>query len=189
MTPLGFCNLHHTLKGPKSPTMSSSCRLCLKYKGKSIIHDGAGCPLGASTLCRRCHQRGHLSVDCTAPHPQWERPLTLEELIPIDIRLRLKINTQTAINYESPERDYDELSDINTIVVPVKYEELCEFVDSHGIKVEKVTKPGLKALMKAVKKWGIANGYRIIQKVEVQTISKRLVNEDKGSEKIEEAAA
>lgn len=169
--------------------MSSSCRLCLKYKGKSIVHDSDGCPLGASTLCRRCHQRGHLSVDCSAPHPQWERPLTLEELIPIDIRLRYKINTHTAIEYECPQRSYDELSDINTIVVPDGFKELSEFVESHGIKVEKVTKPGRKALMKAVKRWGVANGYRIIQNAEVPTFSQHLVNEDKGSEKVEAVPA
>ena len=103
----------------------------------------------------------------------------------MDIRLRYKIATHTPITYQSDERDPTELSDINTIVVPDGFKELSEFVESHGIKVEKVTKPGRKALMKAVKKWGVANGYRIIQNVDVPTISHRLVNEDKGSEKIE----
>ncbi len=115
--------------------------------------------------------------------------MTLEELIPIDIRLRYKINTHTEIAYELPERNYDELSDINTIIVPDGFKELSEFVESHGIKVEKVTKPGRKALFKAVKQWAVTNGYRIVQNVEVPTISQRLVNEDKGSEKIEAVPA
>lgn len=165
--------------------MNSSCRLCLKYKGKTIIHDTEGCPLGASTLCRRCHHRGHLSLDCTAPHPQWERPTTLEELIPLDIRLRYKIATHTPIQYESPEREHRELSDINTIVVPDGFKELSKFVESHGIAVKKVTKPSSKILLKAVKKWGVSHGYRIIQNVEVPTISQGLVDEDAATAAIE----
>jgi hypothetical protein len=141
------------------------------------MHGSDGCALGASTLCRRCHHRGHLSVDCTAQHPQWERPITLEELIPVDIRLRLKINTQTPIAYCGP-RDASELSDINTIVVPEGFRELSEFVELHNINVEKVTKPGRKALLRAVKAWGVAHGYRIIQTVEVPTFSHGLVDED-----------
>jgi hypothetical protein len=155
---------------------SSFCRLCLKYKGKQVNHGDAGCALGESTLCHRCHHRGHLSVDCTAPHPQWERPKTLEELIPIDIRLRYKINTSTLIHYAG-ERDFAELPDINTIVVPDTFGGLSEFVESHGIEVEKVTKPGKKALLKAVKKWGVARGYRIISQMSVPTISQLGVDE------------
>ena len=163
---------------------SSFCRLCEQYKGKRISHDKDGCPLGKSTLCRRCHHRGHLAVHCTAPHPQWERPLTLEELIPVDIRLRLGIQTSTLIQFDG-ERAFSELPDINTIVVPDGFKELSEFVEAHGIKVEAVTKPSRKALLKAVKKWGVANGFRIIQNVEVPTLSHSLGDEDKIPEKIE----
>jgi hypothetical protein len=156
---------------------NSFCSLCLKYKGKRINHGGEGCALGASTLCRRCHHRGHLSVDCNAPHPQWERPVTLEELIPIDIRLRLKINTHTPITYSGP-RDYSELPPMNTIIVPDGFKELSEFVETHGINVEKVTKPSRKTLLRAVKAWGVSHGYRILQTVEVPTFSQSIVDED-----------
>ena len=155
---------------------SSFCPLCLKYKGKRIIHGHEGCALGASTLCRRCHHRGHLSADCSASHPQWERPTTLEELIPIDIRLRYKINTHTPVSLAP--RMSTELSDINTVVVPDGFKELSEFVELHGINVEKVTKPGRKALLRAVKAWGVAHGYRIIQMAEVPTFSQSVVDED-----------
>jgi len=157
---------------------SSFCRLCLKYRGESISHGPDGCDLGKSTLCRRCHHRGHLSVDCTASHPQWERPTTLEELIPLDIRLQYKIATHTPIQYSSSERELSELPDINTIAVPDEFDGLSKFVESHGIKVEKVTKPSKKALLKAIKKWGVAHGYRIIQNVEVPTLSQAVVDED-----------
>ena len=116
-------------------------------------------------------------MDCTASHPQWERPITLEELIPADIRLRLKINTMTPIVFNGP-RDASELSEINTIIVPEGFKELSEFVELHGINVEKVTKPSRKILLRAVKAWGVAHGYRIIQTVEVPTISQSLVDED-----------
>jgi hypothetical protein len=144
-----------------------NCKLCLKYRGKSITHDDDGCPLGASTLCRRCFHRGHLSVDCTAK--QCERPTTLEELIPIDIRLKYKINTHTLIDHKN--YDASMIHDINTIDVPDTFKGLSEFVEQYGIVVEKVTKPGCKALLKAVKAWGVARGYRIIQTMSVQTIS------------------
>jgi hypothetical protein len=155
---------------------STFCPLCLKYKGKRISHGDEGCALGASTLCRRCHHRGHLSVDCTAPHPQWERPTTLEELIPIDIRLRYKINTHTPVSLGL--RSDCELSDINTVVVPDGFKELSDFVELHGINVEKVTKPGRKALLRAVKAWGVSRGYRIVQVATVPTFSQSVVDED-----------
>jgi hypothetical protein len=96
----------------------------------------------------------------------------------VDIRMRYKIATHTPITYQSAEREVSELSDINSIMVPDGFKELSEFVESHGIKVEKVTKPSRKTLLKAVKKWGVAHGYRIIQNVEVPTISQNVVDED-----------
>lgn len=161
---------------------TSFCRLCLHYKGAAnVLHGPEGCPIGASTLCRRCHHRGHLSVDCTAAFPHWERPTTLEELIPLDVRMRLKINTHTEIKYTTP-REESELPDINTISIPDGFKELSEFADEHGITVKKVTKPSKEDLLRAIKKWGVAHGYRIIQIAKIHTISKGLVD---GKEAVE----
>lgn len=157
--------------------MSVNCHLCLKYTGKSIVHT-EGCALSKSVICRRCHHRGHLSVDCTAAHPAWERPVTLEELIPIDIRLRYKIATKTVINYNT-ERDFSELPDITTIEAPPinDYEGLGAFIKSYGIQVEKVTKDSAKARTKAIKKWAVMMGYRVVHTLVVPTISQSLVDE------------
>lgn len=147
------------------------CKLCLKYKGKKISHGNEGCALGASTLCRRCHHRGHLSVDCTAPQPQHERPTSLEELIPIDIRLRYDIHTHTPIDFIQS-RSVSDLPDINKIIIPdtFNYKELGEFLEKHKIHVDKITKDSREDRIKAAKAWGVANGYRIVQQVTVETL-------------------
>jgi hypothetical protein len=67
---------------------------------------------------------------------------------------------------------------MNTIIVPDGFKELSEFVETHGINVEKVTKPSRKTLLRAVKAWGVSHGYRILQTVEVPTFSQSIVDED-----------
>ena len=147
-----------------------SCNICLKYTGKSIIHGTSACALRSSVLCRRCHHRGHLACDCTAPHPAWERPITLEELIPIDIRIRYNIQTHTAISYTSSSREESELPNVNTFIVKDTHKDLNEFVRVQGIKfVKKSTGPRKQEdLRHAIKKWGVENGYRIIYKDNIE---------------------
>lgn len=95
--------------------------------------------------------------------------------------MRLKINTHTEIKYTTP-REESELPDINTISIPDGFKELSEFADEHGITVKKVTKPSKEDLLRAIKKWGVAHGYRIIQIAKIHTISKGLVD---GKEAVE----
>jgi hypothetical protein len=161
---------------PSSSSPSSSCKLCQKYRGKTLVHGSEGCKLGESTKCLNCYQYGHLSVDCAEPR-QYQRPQTLEELIPIDLRLRLGITTSTRIAYADPKVKPSELPEINTIEVPEGFSELSEFVRTHGIKVEgKVTKASEKALLKAIRTWATARGYRIYQTARVPLISHGLVD-------------
>ncbi len=105
------------------------------------------------------------------PHPQWERPTSLEELIPADIRLRYGINTHTPVKFQAP-RSVDELPDINKLVIPEtsNYKELGEFLESHNIKVDKVTKDSREDRINAAKAWGVAHGYRVVQQASVATI-------------------
>ena len=145
----------------------SACILCKKYTGATVYHGDAGCEFASSVLCRRCHHRGHLASMCTEAWPQWERPTTLEELIPADLKLRFGIGSSTPLvfNYQRGiEGSETELGDINEIVVPEGYAELKEFIDKHNIKVEKVTKESRAACMKAVRAWGVSRGYRIVVK-------------------------
>lgn len=142
-----------------------SCTICLKYTGKLTCHNDEGCPLSASLLCRRCHHRGHLASQCTHGCAQWERPTTLEELIPSDIRLRYNITSCTRIPFTNerctPEAEH-ELASINTVVIPDDYGQLSEFVKRHKIPVEKTTKAAGNAFIAAIKEWGIKRGLRIV---------------------------
>ena len=147
----------------------TQCVLCLKYTGVPVVHSSTGCPLGHSVLCRRCHNRGHLSSMCTEKWPQWERPTSLEELIPADIKLKYGITTNTPLSFTYPrgiEGSEVELSDVNEMVIPENYNELKEFIEKQKIKVEKVTKESKAQCLKAVKAWGVSHGYRIIIKDE-----------------------
>lgn len=148
----------------------SDCKLCLKYIGLAVIHGETGCEFASSVLCRRCHHRGHLSSMCTEAWPQWERPTTLEELIPVDLKLRFGIATHTplAFSYERGiEGSETELSDINEIEIPENYIALKEFIDKYNIDgVAKKTKESRAACIEAIKKWAVRRGYRIIMRSE-----------------------
>jgi hypothetical protein len=147
-----------------------SCTICQKFKGKSIVHGSDGCPLSHSILCRRCHHRGHLTSHCSEKWPQWERPTTLEELIPADIRKRYGIISHTSLSFPKSRGEpgtETELSSINEVIIPDDYNQLKEFIDTHNIKVEKVTKESRSNCMKAVIAWGIHHGYRIVMKNDV----------------------
>ncbi len=148
----------------------SFCLTCKKFKGKDILHGDDGCPLGKSVVCRRCHHRGHLTSTCTEDWPQWERPTSLEELIPADIRKRYGIITHTPIPFSlsrgQPGTDV-ELGTINEVIIPDDYSQLKEFIDAHKIKVEKITKESRSNCMKAIAAWGVSHGYRVVMKYDM----------------------
>ncbi len=151
----------------------SFCAICQKFKGKPVIHNDDGCPLSSSILCRRCHHRGHLTAQCSENWPQWERPTSLEELIPADVRKRYGIITHTPLSFPNPRGEpgsENELGSINEVVIPDDYGQLKEFIDTHKIKVEKVTKESRSNCMKAVIAWGVSRGYRIVMKNDVLAV-------------------
>lgn len=145
----------------------TSCNICKKYTGRVVEHGLSGCSLALSTSCRRCHHRGHLTSDCTGGFPQWERPSSLEELIPADVRRRFGIITHTAIAWTAPrgaEGTETELGAINEVNIPYTYTAYSEFIKRHKIKVEgKVTKGSLTECVKSVKNWCVTHGYRLVQ--------------------------
>jgi hypothetical protein len=155
------------------------CTICLDYRGvDNVLHGADGCPFGKSFLCKRCHHRGHATSNCSADYSHWERPTTLEELIPADMRLRYRISTHTPIVFDTPrgaESTLGELGDMNEIVIPHTndpdcYKKLGEFMRDHGIKVDaasKKTKESAADRIKAIKAWGVAHGYRIVQRLPV----------------------
>jgi len=144
-----------------------SCFLCERYRGKKgVIHDAKGCPIREGVKCRRCNHRGHIDAECTAARCPYVLPSTLEELIPADKRLLYKITTHTPFVVATPTEEM--IADVNKVVVPdySDYKALGVFMKKYGISVdEKVTKDPKKERIAAIKKWGIANGKRLVQQV------------------------
>ncbi len=101
------------LCGPLFPTNSSPfplslflfhmvCQTCLSFTGISAEHSRDCCPVIPTLRCRRCHSRGHTAADCGESWNHWERPLTLEELIPADVRRQWNITSHTEIGFTQP---------------------------------------------------------------------------------------
>lgn len=144
----------------------SFCKVCKRLKNRVVQHEG-GCPYASAALCRRCHCRGHFAADCEESWPHWERPTSLEELIPADVRARYNITTHTALEFVAPRGAPGtecELSTHSELNIPDNYNDLGALIERYGIKVEKVTKESYPARLKAVIDWGVSHGYRIVEK-------------------------
>ena len=142
------------------------CPGCKVLTGRDIVHPDNACPQAYSFLCRRCHHHGHMTRHCTDEWPQWERPTTLEELIPPDVKLRYGITTQTEICFKQKRGEPGterEMNNINEIYIPTNYNELTKFAKMNNIDVETVTKYKEENIIAAIKNWGIQHGYRIIE--------------------------
>ena len=98
--------------------------------------------------------------------------MSLEELIPLDVRRRYNITTHTAIDWKMPrsEETAHEIAPINEITLPYNYTAYKDFIEKRKIRVEKVTKESLSACHKAVKAWCVANGYRLVRQDDIQHI-------------------
>lgn len=176
------------LPEPELPT-SRKCQLCWRLEeasnpcGPTICHGTEGCPWAAETLCERCDHRGHLDLDCTAVFPT--RPKTLEELIPLHLRLRWNITTHTSIKF-SPKRSRSEISDDNTLTVIDTVDGMREFIEKYGVKVDKEG-PGRRGedlLHDAIEDWGIRHGYRILYKQHIKKRAPKI-----SPEQVEDATA
>lgn len=146
--------------------MTINCLICKKYTGLSTSHDDDGCPLAESVLCLRCHGRGHLTSTCTyGVLPQWETPLHLEDLIPVETRARFGITTQTAITLTakrgSKKARHERRSDLHEVVLKDDYTELRDFAKRYNITVDKKTKPDGDEILAAIKTWTVSRGMRL----------------------------
>jgi hypothetical protein len=152
------------------------CSGCKVLTGRDIIHADNECPQAYSFLCRRCHHRGHLTRHCPDKRwPQWERPATYEELIPVDVKIRLGIHTHTPLPFSSERGDLgteQELNNVNEITIPTDYTDLLKFMNKNSEIKQHLpppkdgksnTKPAEESLIAAIKKWGVLHGYRIVQ--------------------------
>lgn len=151
------------------------CTNCKQLTGRAVIHEeDQSCPLAKSLMCRRCHARGHMTSQCPEQWDHWERPTTLEELIPADIRLRYGIQSHTRLEFMQPRGSpgtENELSSVCTITVPDDYNLLNKFIETRRIKIEgKVTKPSYQDCVKAVITWAQKHGYRAVFVNEVSLV-------------------
>jgi hypothetical protein len=106
---------------------------------------------------------------CTYGTAHWERPTTLEELIPSDLRTRYGITSNTRIEFTAPRcapESESEIASINTIVIPDDYTQLNEFAKKHKIVIPNMkTKKAEAAILTAIKDWAIRRGIRIVVSV------------------------
>lgn len=142
----------------------ASCKVCLAYTGTERSHDvGAQgqvglCPIAPMLKCRRCLVHGHTAAQCDRLWPHWERPTSLEELIPPDIRARYKINTSTPLNFKEERGEGDTTNEFRILIeVPRADKAMREFMSNNDIKTTHQTKENLSR----IREWALQRGMRI----------------------------
>ena len=124
--------------------------------GLGFQHEAAACPVRATFRCRRCHVRGHLAADCGESWAHWERPTSLEELIPADVRSRWNIMSSTETVFESP-RGTDDSERKIEIAVSSNDKKMRDFMKENDIATTHKTEDNLQR----IREWCIARGVRL----------------------------
>jgi len=140
-----------------------TCPNCKAYKGLTLQHSTDDCPIKEHITCRKCCQTGHMTHLCQQNWTHWERPTTMEQLIPLHIRNRYKITSATPLTFNNPRNSSTayELHPMNEFEMPFTYKEQCEFVEKHGIPVKKTTKAAERACKEAIRAWAKETGRRL----------------------------
>ena len=155
MRPTGICNPYLTM---------SACSTCKAYNDVLRIHTSIDDCEFKHVLCRRCHQRGHMTHMCTEKWSHWERPTSMEELIPFHIRQRYSITSSTSLTFEHP-RGPDtlhELHPINEIIIPEDYKNIVKLAEKYNIIPKKTTKASSESYIQALKEWADMHGCRVV---------------------------
>ena len=141
---------------------STICCFC-EQLGRRVIHGCDGCPyVSRMQACRRCFQVGHLTKCCIIGRPEYERPKTLEELIPHNLRRMYKIQTHTQISWTEMDRTTaEEIPSVNCFHVLDTYVGMKEFIDKYNIVVKKKTKESLDECRAAIEQWVRAKACRL----------------------------
>lgn len=132
------------------------CDTCYSFTGVKADHTVEICPLNASFLCRRCHCRGHLASQCGESWAHWERPTSLEELIPADVRERWGIQTSTQMVFET-ERGTSDREFRMEIRVPNNDKKMRAFMSENQIKTTHKKEDNLQS----VRDWALQRGLRV----------------------------
>lgn len=83
--------------------MDACCETCFKWLGLRLRHEDGVCIVRAEAYCTTCSCKGHIASECNSLVTHVERPRTLEELIPLEVRMRWNIMTSTPIVWRTTE--------------------------------------------------------------------------------------
>ena len=141
----------------------TTCSVCWNKLRISRDHGEEPCVVRASLWCSQCSCYGHEAPTCdVATHVR--RPATLEELIPVDVRERWGLATETPIVWPGPQTLEDaerEIAEANTI--EVRYREgkrdsrIREVMG--GLKIKTVHK--MDDNLQRLRSWAIASGKKV----------------------------
>lgn len=134
------------------------CTFCAQYTDENVHHESNSCPHLTSMYCRRCQSYGHLVSQCETRWEHWERPSSLEELIPYHLRMRYGIQSTTEMVYHAErgsEGSFRELS--QEISVPGNDKKMRKFMENYGIKT--VHKGAVN--LQTIKDWARDRGLRV----------------------------
>jgi hypothetical protein len=135
-----------------------TCTFCSQYSQDEVQHESHTCPHLASMNCRRCQSYGHLVSQCETRWEHWERPSSLEELIPYHLRVRYGIQSTTVMDYDTErgsEESFRELT--QEISVPGNDKKMRKFMENYGIKT--VHKGAVN--LQTIKDWARDRGLRV----------------------------
>jgi hypothetical protein len=145
----------------------SSCALCWQKLRVQMIHDDKPCVTRESLWCSQCSCFGHEASECDeASHV--ERPRTLEELIPFDVRERWGITTSTPIVYHTPvrrpqtlEEKEREIAESNTVVIYYPKAQLDRCLREYMKKNKIDTTHSKEGNIKVLRQWLTDNGKKL----------------------------
>ncbi len=134
------------------------CAICLSFTGISEVHSRDSCPVLPTLRCRLCHCRGHTAKECGESCNHWERPTTLEELIPADVRQQWNITSSTEMHFELPRGTEGTQSERKVeVAVPRLDKPMREFMNDNNIKTTHDTESNLQR----IRDWAWKLGFRI----------------------------
>lgn len=139
------------------------CKTCKDWLGVVVTdHDDLSCVLRASAYCVKCCNYGHIPTECDV-QIQWDRPETLEELIPADLRLRWGIITKTMIKHVSLKNPISldtaeaEIIDGNTIEMSLNDKKIRDFMRINKIQTTHKRNDNINR----IRSWAVQKGMKI----------------------------
>ncbi len=111
----------------------------------------------SSLYCRRCHTNGHTATHCGEQWAHWERPTTLEELIPADIRYKWQINSSTNLTFAKKRgAEGTDIELAQEIAIPDDDKKIRAFMIERNIKTTHQKDGNLQR----IREWAIQRGCR-----------------------------